>query len=278
MHTVPPFWSRLCSRSFRLVSGSLFGAPCGASRPLAGKRGPHRCLVLTCGLLGLPTVVAAGANHDGYLVVHTDESIVYTWDDVDDYAHLSFPQCPPHPCEFDTDEECSQAQFDLDVTSERPPEEPTVFWVLAAFSYDVCPRVSAAAFGLDWEVDGSEPTFVGWGNCGDAEFSLDDWPVTPESGTVVTFSRARTERLLPLYWFAAFSYYGATTISIASHPTEGTARFADDAIPSQLDPVPRERRGSLGLGGAWGTNPVYGWIPTERASWGEIKARFFGSE
>ncbi len=82
-------------------------------------------------------------------------------------------------------------------------------------------------------LDGSTPTFVGWGNCGDFEISVGDWLMT-NSGTVVSFSQVRRERALPLYWFAAFSYYGATTIELVAHTTEGEARFADDAIPARL--------------------------------------------
>ena len=217
---------------------------------------------------------AAGPNSGGYLVLHTDDSVTYTWDDVASYSGYTIPECPWVEC-YEDDAECVDFIASIDATSNKPAEEPAVFWVIAAFSPNNCPRVNAVAFGIDWDVDGNQPTFVGWGSCGDWELSQDDWPTTPHSGTVVSFSSAHIQHAIPMYWFAAFSYYGETQVRLTIHPSEGEARFADDSVPSKLDGIEPSHLGSMGLGGAWGTNSYLpGAIPVLESSWGGVKAQF----
>lgn len=221
-----------------------------------------------------PGFATAGPNAGGHLLLHTEESVSYTWDDVSSYAGFTIPECPWREC-FDPAYECEEFLLDIDVSSNKPYDEPAVFWVIAAFPSHACPRVNAVAFGIDWDVTGNEPTFVGWGNCADWELSVNDWPLEPHSGTVAAFSQPRPQLATPIYWFAAFAYYGESTINLTSHPTEGVARFADDSIPSKLDTITRERLGSMGLGGAGGVNSFYpDNNPVIEGSWGGVKAQF----
>ena len=99
---------------------------------------------------------------------------------------------------------------------------------------------------------GNDLTIISHGACGDFQLDEPNWPDTPGSGTAVSWSAARTAQAVPVYWIAAYSYYGALQVDLIGHPSQG-GNFADDTVPSVLDPI--EDFGSLGLNGATGYNP-----------------------
>lgn len=229
---------------------------------------------------GFAGTALAGANAGGYLLMHTDDTVIYSSDDEANYVSLLDSECPFNPnCTGEpADVETCVAFLDesIDVTSGRDGTqgEVTMLWVIAAFPGDVCPRVKGVEFGLKWEL-AAQPQFVAFGGAGDFELnSGSDWPVFLGSGAAVTWSQTVTRQAFPVYWLAAYEYYMPTTISIALSPFAGGTDFADDSIPSQLDVVPSANWGSVGLNGAVGTNPYMRVIPTVESSWGEVKAIF----
>ncbi|MEZ4649623.1 MAG: hypothetical protein R3E97_12735 [Candidatus Eisenbacteria bacterium] len=197
----------------------------------------------------------AGQNADGYLLLHTDDSVVYTSDGPSAYCDLLGSVCTADPDCTDDHFDCAQTLVGLNPTSNRGTDV-SVFWAIAAFPPSSCPRVSAVQFGLSWPVD-QTPVFVGHGKCGAFEVFSDGWPEYLGSGTAVTFEQPVARTGFPVYWFAAYSYYGGEmAIQIADFPAGADgAAFADDSIPAVLDEIPLQNRGSMGLNGASGSNP-----------------------
>lgn len=147
--------------------------------------------------------------------------------------------------------------------------------------------------------------------CADFELSSPDWP-DPGTGTAVTFTEAEQGQLTNLYWFAGYDYYGVDTeFALVPHPSQGGV-FADDSVPSILDPIAdfgrigffgnpgylpcpsglptgacciddlcsiRSRTECIGLGGIYvgddvpcDPNPCI--VPIEEGSWGSVKSTF----
>ena len=219
----------------------------------------------------------AGANVGGYLLLHTDDSVIYTSDDEATYSSFLDAECPIDPECDDNHVPCVDFLFNnVNPTSGRDGTagEVSMIWLLAAFELDACPRVSGVQFGLSWELE-AQPNFKAYGNCGDFELPTAGWPAELNAGVAVTWSSARKRHGLPIYWFAAYEYYMPTTISVAEFPNAPGAAFADDQIPSQLDHVDAGHRGSVGLNGAIGDNPYPDPVnPTLEMGWGEVKAIF----
>src|SRR5690606_20150576 len=142
-------------------------------------------------------------------------------------------------------------------TSGKAVGETAVWWILAAFPEDSCPRLVGLTMGLGWDPPSENMVFVGWGKCSDGlEISTDDWPEEfAGTGTAITWLSPRLTRLTEVYWFAGYAYYGPVELRITAHPTQGSD-FVDDSVPGQLDPITPDRRGTFGLGGATGYNPT----------------------
>ncbi|MEZ4649867.1 MAG: hypothetical protein R3E97_13980, partial [Candidatus Eisenbacteria bacterium] len=110
------------------------------------------------------------------------------------------------------------------------------------------------------EYDALAVTILDFGSCGDFELPSGEWPA-PGEGTAVTWSEAQTTPLTHVYAFAGYNYayYGAdVSFDLAPHPTQG-GFFADDSVPSILDPI--ADFGRLGFG----NNPGYLPCPAEPA-------------
>ncbi|MCA9758823.1 MAG: hypothetical protein KDA27_23720, partial [Candidatus Eisenbacteria bacterium] len=191
-------------------------------------------------LVSLSSIARSGVNANGYLLLHTDDTVVYSEDDEATYCDMLSLECPFDPECDDDHSGCAMALDDLEPTSGRGPD-PAVIWVIAAFPESSCPRVSAVQFGLSWPYE-VELGFVGYGNCADFEIATDGWPTDLGSGTAITYGNAVRRTGFPVYWFAAYSYYGPIEVSIANFTT-GPAAFADDSVPSILDNIPREHWG-----------------------------------
>lgn len=180
-------------------------------------------------------VASAGPNAGGTLIVHGDPGVVYTTDIID---YTGFAPLP---------DGCESA------LTNYPADRTFVWWVKAAFPDGSSPRLAGVTFGIDYPADGSV-VVVAFGASGDFELPDGSWPA-PQSGTAVTFQTARTSQLVDLYWFAGYnySYYGAdVSFDLIPNPSQG-ANFADDAVPSNLDPI--AGLGSLGFGSNPGTLP-----------------------
>lgn len=240
--------------------------------------------VATLGLVALfgasfavGAVAGTGPNENGYLLLHTDDAVVYT-SDIADY-------CPEDICADQFNQPCPpsigrdvcQAYLAAINPTSGLGADVTVFWVIAAFQEDSCPNVAGVTFGLNWSpLDGL--SVVASGSCGDFEIASNGWPTEPLSGTAVTWNvnqstgRAQGKQAIPVYWFAGAAYYGPTTVSIVANPSQGL-NFADGSVPAILDAIPTGNLGTLGLNGATGTNP-FGPVPTVESSWGQIKSIF----
>jgi hypothetical protein len=228
--------------------------------------------IILAGFAG--TSALAGPNAGGALIIHTDDTIEYSAGM--DYKTLSgrncpddFLNCPPE------DLECSQ-QFS-NPTSGKAIGETAVWWILAAFDSTSCPRLSGITFGVEWDSPGTNIAIVDYGPCGDFQVASDGWPDWIGTGVGMTWFSPRLTHLTEVYWFAGYAVYDAGQFRIAAHPTQGSD-FGDDSIPSQLDPIPPEKRGYLGLGGEQGFNPIPGPTPVLDKSWGSLKHVFGNGE
>ncbi|MCA9727900.1 MAG: hypothetical protein KC729_09480 [Candidatus Eisenbacteria bacterium] len=210
----------------------------------------------------------AGPNADGVLMVHVDDSIVYS--DGMSYVGLSDRNCaddfncPIH------DEACSQ-QTNIATSTKGAGsiDEITVWWVLAAFPQASCPRLSGITFGVGWGTGANDVTVVGYGSAGDYEIPSDEWPSNFGNGTAVVWSSARRAHLIEVYWFAGYATYGPVEFTLGPHFTQG-GNFADDAVPSHLDPI--REYAKLGLGGATGHNPSVEGSPSGACCIGDLCA------
>ena len=204
-------------------------------------------------LCAAATGVMAGPNEGGTLVWHLDPSVVYT-DGITDYCGVSGIACERdvNGCDdgYDFEADCRPKFDQLNPTG--PSDDGTyVMSVLAAFPEGSCPRLAGVTFGLG-EYDDTNINLVDFGACGDFELPTGAWPA-PFEGTAVTFNPAIVSQLVELYWFAAYSYYAESdgSLPLAGHPAQG-ADFADDSIPSLVDPV--SGFSTLGLNGTVGQN------------------------
>lgn len=155
----------------------------------------------------------AGVNAGGSLILALADGVVYT-SDILDYCGATGLQA------------CSDAIGQVGGT------DPVVIGVLAAFPSVASPRLAGVTFGWAY----SEIVLIAQAACGDFELGTAGWPASGE-GTAVTWGTAQTTTLTDVYWVAAYNYYGnPTTLDLIPHPSQG-AFFADDSVPSVLDPI-----------------------------------------
>lgn len=189
------------SRSFHSLSPT-------ARRP----RGPAATLVL--GLMLIPgTSALAGQNANGSLLFHYDPAIVYSQGT--DY------------CDSPTlDDGCAYQDNLVTTTSD------VLLHVFAVFPAN--PRMSGLTFGIDY--DSSTVSILDSGTCADLVITTDDWPL-PGSGCGMSWLNPVTEPLTEIAWFAAaVDTPLPSELRLVAHPILG-ANFADDSIPSILDPI-----------------------------------------
>lgn len=156
----------------------------------------------------------AGPNAGGVLLLHSNPGISYT-SDVENYCGQSGePGC------------------DVAVTSSSSAE-PTVIHVLAAFHPASFPRMSAVEFGIDY---GFCLSILAWGSCADFEITTAAWPEAGE-GTANSWGVTQTSPITEVYWFVVQSNDGILEeLRLGPYPGHG-ANFADDSVPSIVDPV-----------------------------------------
>lgn len=171
-----------------------------------------------------------GPNANGILFLHSDPSIVYS--EGTDYCDASDATCETATARVDT-------------------PGPVVFHAIAQFPSEASPRLSGITFGINYA-----DCFVllDSGHCADFELPNSEWPASGE-GTALVWNQARTSSTTEVYWFAGYVIEDqATVFELIPHPIQG-AEFADDSIPSQLDPI--RALGKLGFFTA-GDLPCFG--------------------
>jgi hypothetical protein len=152
-------------------------------------------------------------NRGGVLIVHVNEGLVYS-------AGESY-------CGRSDLVACADAVTRVDGT------EPVICHVLAAFGENASPRLLGVVFGVEYD---ECVQMLDWEACSDFEIWSANWP-SPGTGTAITWAEAQRALVTEIYWFALYSYEGRSgNFALTAHPTQG-GYFADDAIPSRLDPI-----------------------------------------
>lgn len=180
-------------------------------------------LMVVAALASLGTVALAGPNAGGTIFA-TDANLVYTTD-ITNYCGLG---TIPATCDG----------ADLQV---NPGGQNVVWKVFAAFPQNSSPRLKAVAFGVSY--DAGNILVNAFGPCPEFELAGAGWPA-PNTGTSVVWTNVQTGLLTEAYWFAGYNYYGAGTFNLIGNPDQG-GNFADDSVPSILDPI--AAYGSLGF-------------------------------
>ncbi|MFN8549152.1 MAG: hypothetical protein U0527_14570 [Candidatus Eisenbacteria bacterium] len=209
-----------------------------------------------------PRPALGGKNSGGVVLLYTNDSVVFSSDvDYDGSSGVECLEggaiCPPYE---DSDCPGQQAIAEAGATSHLT-NQPVVWWLLAGWPQEACPRLKAIIFGIQY--DEAELSILGYGT--DANFELTtpkngrDWPA-PYSGTAITWLTPSSSHLKEVYWFAGYVYSEPTNFTIGNHPTQGAPTFGDDSLPAGVDPV--VAWGVLGLANAAGHNPPIEGTPT----------------
>lgn len=177
-----------------------------------------RLLMAGVALAMMSGVAAAGPNAGGTLILHSNPGLVPSSD-------------PTNYCGQSALQACDAAVNGVaggDITNSR------VWHVIAAFAPASSPRLSGIVFG--WTYDENVVVLSYSGGCGDFELPSGAWPASGE-GTAVTWNTAQTSILTDVYYVAGYGYgTDCSVLQLSPHPTQG-ASFADDDVPSQLDPI-----------------------------------------
>lgn len=180
-------------------------------------------LLMALAALAIAGAAAAGPNAGGTIIAH-DASLAYSYDNTG-YCGLG---AAPTTCEG--------ADVQLDGTA------LSVWKVYAAFVPGSSPRLKGMTFGVSYDAD----IFVlEGGDCAGFELPETGWPASG-TGNSLVFDETQTGYLVECYWFGGYNYYGSPAMfSLGINPEQG-GDFADDSVPSILDPI--EGFGTLGFG------------------------------
>ena len=128
---------------------------------------------------------------------------------------------------------CAQAVTNVPIDSSGI----VLLHIMAAFPDTSNPRMNAVSFGIDY--DAEKMWIVDKGSCGGWELPTSSWPA-PGSGTALTWTDPKTERLTEVYWIAAYVYLqgaDSTQFSLTDHGRYG-GEFSDDSTPGVRDDRP----------------------------------------
>jgi hypothetical protein len=170
-------------------------------------------------------VASAGPNQYGTIFAH-DADLVYTSDTVS-YCGIGQPVSS-----------CEGADVTINGVTGGPASK--VFKVYAAFCSNGSPRLKGMTFGVSYSdilITASGPC-VGDLNNGGSELPGPGWPGNG-TGTAIVFQNTLTTLIAECYWFAGYNYYQqGATFQLGPHPDPILGgKFADDAIPSNLDDI-----------------------------------------
>ncbi len=228
-----------------------------------------RPLVPVLAALLLASIAKAGPNAGGVLVMHAT-ALEYT-SEAGSYAGLSGVACgqdgPPETQECPPYDPIGGADpcdpLAANPTSTMPAEVPHVWYIMAAFPPESCPRLKGVAFRIHYDLN--RVALVAEG-ASDSEVAVTQ-PIPSDldgasfpgnrSGMEMAFAETRTSRLQEIWWFAGYAYSEATDATFAVEELEiyGDDCFVDDSWPRVLDEI--AGFGVLGLGGATGHNPSW---------------------
>lgn len=181
-------------------------------------------LLIMVSLCGQGTLwAAAGPNQEGVLILYTDS------------------QARSFDCDSLALSPCNSLVLESSADS-------AVVFLVAVFPDSVNPRVAGVEFGLAYNLAALSVEEID--RCGDFSITTADWP-GPGSGIATVWTSTRTSRVIPIGAFLLRRNGTANAaLHIVPHPVQGLY-FADDSIPSKLDPI--VCTGSFGLG-----EPGYG--------------------
>lgn len=199
--------------------------------------------------LAFASPAEAGPHADGVMVLHRNPNVVFS-------AGLAY-------CGESGLASCNDAVTRADVSS------TVVLHALAAFPSENSPRLAGVCYGIQYDV--AQIAILEWGHCGGFELHTQDWPGSGE-GSCVTWEEAQTGHLTEIAWFAAYSLEGnPSQLALQDHPTGG-GNFADDAVPSNIDPIADYGAFGFYVDGILPCPDVP--VPAEERSWGGVKAGF----
>ena len=172
-------------------------------------------LLVLVGLIAMCGSANAGRNANGMMLVHTNDSIVYT--SSDDYCLSPTP---------DTCEEFIN-------TSHKSPDEVTVVWFMAAFVASAIPGVTTLQFGLRHNLPPNQGYIERYSACGPQPLELPDadWPEANDCGNLVAYGSAVYENVYPFYWFAVWHDDDTQFLGTRTYPSTNEAKFVDDGSP-----------------------------------------------
>jgi hypothetical protein len=167
-----------------------------------------------------------GANADGAIIVHTNDS----------YDYLSATVCST---DLGQPISCAEAITRTDKSA------GAVVWFLAAFRPGASPRVSGVYFGVHFDEVNLDPS-ARFGPCGPPvvlEVPDYGWP-SETAGTFVSFGNPVIGNILfRFYYFRVDDYSGGPPANplfcSAVHPAGGYAAFFDDSSPPAEDRITR---------------------------------------
>ena len=165
---------------------------------------------------GDPRGGTVGPNRGGTLVLHLDPTVAYSEEGLGTDCSLDpgVGSC-------------------ADIVARTDLEEAVVVYAVALFPDGSAPRLVGLTFGIDYP---DCVQLVEWQTCGDFELSDGFWPA-PGSGTAMTWAEPQTDLAVPVYRFVAQGIAAEPgELALSVHPTQG-ALFADDSVPSILDPI-----------------------------------------
>jgi hypothetical protein len=178
-------------------------------------------LLMALGILALICSPAmAGRNVGGAIVVHTDNSVIYT--STADYCTTQLPTV----CE------------ELNANGTGGIETEQVIWLLAAFASTSSPGVTTVQFGIEHNLPANQGYFSRYAACGPQPLELPDtgWPETG-FGNLVAYGVPVYDHVFKFYWFAVFIDGPANYFGTRTYPTTDEAKFVDDGNPPVEDLV-----------------------------------------
>jgi hypothetical protein len=174
--------------------------------------------ILAVSLSALQGPAEAGKNKNGALIVHTNDSYIYSAQ-----TACSTTLADPGTCAA------------AGTRSEKA--SGTVVWLLAAFLSGANPGVSGIYFGIDYDDLNLDPgvTFKACGPPGTLDVPDTDWPYAGRGNTVGFGSPVVGDILFPFYVFKIDGGSPGSFFGTAVNPVGGYAAFIDDSAPPITD-------------------------------------------
>ena len=186
------------------------------SQPARATRAAITAAFLLCFVF--PALALAGKNKNGALVVHTNDSYVYSAGTV----------CTTTLGDPGT---CSAAVTRSDKSS------GTVVWLLASFLSSASPGVAGIYFGIDYDDLALDPgvAFRACGPAGTLELPDADWPYSGRGNTIGFGTPIVGDTLFPFYVFRIDGGAPGAFFGTSVNPFGGYASFIDDSAPPVTD-------------------------------------------